>query len=172
MKSNRFYNDNGCENNNCNSGRENIDPFPPSEYHYPSLPSSMKQFTVEKVYPQSIFEKTQCGEILVDEVIALMQHPIDGHSGRLALQTETDERLQKMMTADPSVICGERNIFKHNPDKAIDIPTGKLQCEPITAENYDILTGRIIPSFSWESKDHFLQNVVCSFFLIFCFRLS
>lgn len=155
--------------------------------NYPSLPASLKLFDIEKVYPQSIFEKTQCGEILVDdtenpkvalfwhycgfanlvgayekehvdEVIALMQHPIDGHSGRLVLQVGMDDRLQNMMTADPSVLCGERYVFKHNPDKAIDIPTRKLQCEPITAENYDILTGRIIPSFSWNSRESFLQN--------------
>lgn len=101
--------------------------------NYPSLPASLKLFDVEKVYPQSIFDKTQCGEILVDdtenpkvalfwhycgfanlvgayekehvdEVIALMQHPIDGHSGRLVLQAGMDDRLQNMMTADPSVL--------------------------------------------------------------------
>ena len=77
--------------------------------------------TVEKVYPLSIMEGFQKGEIFVDddetptaaliwhycgfanvvgdynegfieEIMQMMQDPPEGHSGRLALQTENDGR--------------------------------------------------------------------------------
>ena len=28
----------------------------------------------------------------------------------------------------------------------------------ISSDNYELMTGRIIPTFSWESRDEFLKN--------------
>ena len=90
----------------------------------------MEQINAEKVYPLSILEGYQRGEIFVDdmeaptasliwhscgfanilgdydqgfveEVITLMQHPPEGHAGRLILQAEQDDRLQGIPQESP-----------------------------------------------------------------------
>lgn len=143
--------------------------------------------TVEKVYPLSILEGFQDGEIFVDdeenptaaliwhycgfaniagdyneefiaEVMQMMLNPPEGHSGRMALQTDDDGRLQELIMRTPNVERNERYIFSFAGEKN-DIPkTTDASPEPISSENYELMCGRIVPTFSWQSKEDFLRN--------------
>ena len=99
---------------------------------YRKVKHLVEQIGVEKVYPLSLIEGLQNGEIYVDndenptaaliwhycgfayivgdsseefigETINLMKNPPDGHSGRMVLQAENDIRLQDVMRKDPMV---------------------------------------------------------------------
>ena len=101
---------------------------------------------IEKVYPLSILEGIQTGEIFVDddeaptaalmwhycgfanilgsydenfieETMKLMQDPLEGHSGRMALQTENDSCLEEMILRTPTVAKHERYIFEFEGKK-------------------------------------------------------
>ena len=100
------------------------------------------QITIEKVYPLSVLEGTQKGEIYVDddkapasaliwhycgfanivgdqnegfieEVMHMMQDPPEGHSGRLVLQTDNDDSLQDIIMRNPMVARYERYVFAY-----------------------------------------------------------
>ena len=93
------------------------------------------QISVEKVYPLSILEGIQSGEIYVDdtdfpnaaliwhycgfanilgnynekfieETMTIMLDPPEGHSGRMALQAENDPRLQEMSVPSKRRLAG------------------------------------------------------------------
>ena len=145
------------------------------------------RITVEKVYPLSIMEGFQKGEIFVDdeetptaaliwhycgfanvvgdynegfieEIMQMMQEPPEGHSGRLALQTENDSRLRDLIMRTPRVSRSERYVFAFAGEK-LDIPhTINAGLESISSENYELMRGRIVPTFSWQSKDAFIKN--------------
>lgn len=140
---------------------------------------------IEKVYPLSILEGIQKGEIYVDneeaptaallwhycgfanilgeyderfieEITNMMLNPPEGHSGRMALQTDNDSRLEQMILRTPGVVKHERYIFKFAGEKN-NIPH-LPEVKEITTDNYALMKGRIIPTFSWESKEAFLKN--------------
>ena len=145
------------------------------------------KITVEKVYPLSVIEGFQKGEIFVNDdeaptaaliwhycgfaniagdhdkgfiekIMHMMQDPPEGHSGRMALQTEDDGSLQDIIMRTPMVARYERYVFKFAGEKN-DIPhTMKARLEPISSENYELMRGRIVPTFSWQSKEAFLRN--------------
>ena len=48
----------------------------------------------------------------------MMQVPPEGHSGRMALQTENDCRLEDMILRTPMVARHERYIFEFAEEKA------------------------------------------------------
>ena len=154
---------------------------------YEKILPLIEQIEVEKVYPLSITEGIQKGEIyvdddedptallvwhycgfanirgdydegFVDQVIHLMKDPPEGHSGRMALQIENDPRLREMIKGTPMVSGYERYIFKFSGEKYQIPDKVRSRLEPVTSENYELLTGKIIPSFSWESKDAFIKN--------------
>ena len=136
--------------------------------------------TVEKVYPLSVLEGVQSGEVFVDseacpaaaliwhycgfahvagdpepgfveEILHMMKEPSEGHSGRLLLQTENDD-LRYILMRDPHVARHERYVFGFAGEKQeITHPV-----EAISEENYELMRGRIVPTFSWESKEAFL----------------
>ena len=145
------------------------------------------RITVEKVYPLSIIEGFQKGEILVDdeenptvaliwhycgfanvtgdynqgfieEIMQMMQDPPEGHSGRMALQTENDDRLQDLIMRSPGVARSERYVFAFAGEKSDISNTMKAKLEPISSENYELMRGRIVPTFSWQSKEAFIKN--------------
>ena len=88
----------------------------------------------------------------------MMLNPPDAHSGRMALQAENDPALRDMIMKTPMVAAYERYIFEFAGEKDGILHTAGSDLKPITPENYDLMKGRIIPTFSWESKEAFLEK--------------
>lgn len=147
----------------------------------------LEQLDVEKVYPLSIMEGLQRGQVYVDDTnnpsIALIWHycgfanivgkydidsihdiqsmmhdPAKYDSKRMALQIGTDSKLEKMILSDSSINKRERYIFHYSGEKMVMPEIADCELTEITSENYDLIYGKIIPAFSWESKEHFLHN--------------
>ncbi len=154
---------------------------------YGKIDHLIDQIRIEKVYPLSILEGIQKGEIFVDDdeapaaaliwhycgfanvlgnydeefvqdTMNMMQDPPDGHSGRMALQTENDILLNDLIMKTAQISRYERYIFEYAGEKKHISYTGKAEPEKITPENYELMKGRIIPTFSWENKEAFLVN--------------
>lgn len=146
-----------------------------------------EQIKTEKVYPLSITEGIQSGEIFVDnteapnsvllwhycgfaaiagnydekfieETMNMMHDPKDGHSGRMALQTDNDIRLQDMILDHSFASMHERYVFSFGGEKYSIPKDMESKLEEISSRNYELMNGRIIPSFSWENKGSFLKN--------------
>lgn len=153
--------------------------------NYQKISHLLEQIDVEKAYPLSIMEGLQQGEVYVDHrdnpTVAFIWHycgfanivgkyDIDSihdiqemmhnppYSKHMALQIGTDSKLEEMILSDSAINKRERYIF-HYVNENIAMPE-IVDCElkEISTENYDSFYGRIIPSFSWESKERFLQN--------------
>ena len=154
---------------------------------YRKINHLLDHIRIEKVYPLSILEGIQKGEIFVDddeiptvaliwhycgfanilgayderfieETMKMMQDPPEGHSGRMALQTENDCRLKEMILKTPKVVGYERFIFEFTREKYIVTQTQGTGLKEITADNYELMKGRIVPTFSWENKEEFIKN--------------
>lgn len=148
---------------------------------YSKVDTLIKQINVEKVYPLSIVEGYQDGKIYVDnaekptvalfwhycgfafiagkysesecnEIIDMMTNPTENHSKRLVIQSENK------LAGLGSLLCRDRYIFSfaNQTAKAV-VPDGCRLCF-ITDDNYDLLRGRIVPTFSWGSKQSFLNK--------------
>ena len=146
-----------------------------------------EQIKTEKVYPLSITEGIQSGEIFVDnaeeptavllwhycgfaniagnyderfieETRNMMHDPKDGHSGRMALQTDNDIRLRDMILSYPFASVHERYVFSFGGEKYCIPKDMGSRVEEISSDNYELMTGRITPAFSWENKEAFLKN--------------
>ena len=155
--------------------------------NYQKISHLLEQVDVEKVYPFSIMEGLQQGEVYVDnkdnpsvaliwhycgfayivgkydmdsirDIQKMMHNPSRWYSNRMVLQTGTDSKLQEMILSDSAINKRERYIFNY-VNENISMPEfADCNLREITAENYDLLYGQIIPSFSWESKERFLRN--------------
>ena len=154
---------------------------------YRKINNLLEHIRIEKVYPLSILEGIQKGEIFVDddeiptvaliwhycgfanilgayderfieETMKMMQDPPEGHSGRMALQAENDCRLKDMILKTPKVVGYERFIFEFTGEKYIVTQTQGTGLKEITADNYELMRGRIVPTFSWENKEEFIKN--------------
>ena len=113
---------------------------------YRKINHLLDHIRIEKVYPLSILEGIQKGEIFVDddesptvaliwhycgfanilgayderfieETMKMMQDPPEGHSGRMALQAENDRRLEDMILRTLMVVRYERYIFSFAGEK-------------------------------------------------------
>ena len=143
---------------------------------YRKINHLLDHIRIEKVYPLSILEGIQKGEIFVDndetstaaliwhycgfanilgayderfivETMKMMQDPPEGHSGRMALQVENDSCLENMILRTPMVVRHERYLFEFAGEKD-DIPnTTEAELKRISADNYERMKGRIIPTF-------------------------
>lgn len=152
-----------------------IDSFPYSEY--------AKQCSSNRVYPLSIVEGMQNGEIIPDDEnninAVLFWHYsgfayLSGNVNESFLQriyeeyykTERERRFI-LITDDPKVV----QFFSDKDDLVLDKRTeysfGTLlstECkcdyriERIDESNYDRIQGRIIPTFSWTGKEQFLDK--------------
>ena len=150
---------------------------------YRKVNSLLEYITVEKVYPLSIVEGYQSGEIFVDdtekptyalfwhycgfafivgsytdeilkEIHELMKRPTEGHSNRLVIQTN----ICNEMIVFTDLLCRERYIFSFVGSKIKPIaPEGCMLC-PITGDNYELIQGNIVPGFSWSNKEVFLSR--------------
>ena len=154
---------------------------------YRKVKHLVEQISVEKVYPLSLVEGLQNGEIYVDndenptavliwhycgfahivgecseefigETIKMMKNPPDGHSGRMVLQAENDIRLVGLMQKDPMVRRHERYVFRFIGEKN-NIPLEmESKLKKVSSDNYERMTGRIVPTFSWKSQEAFLKK--------------
>lgn len=155
--------------------------------NYQKISHLLEQVDVEKVYPFSIMEGLQQGEVYVDnkdnpsvaliwhycgfahivgkcdmdsirDIQEMMHNPSRWYSNRMVLHIGTDSKLQEMILSDPAINKRERYIFNY-VNANISMPEfADCNLREITVENYDLLYGQIIPAFSWESKDRFLSN--------------
>lgn len=144
---------------------------------------------VDKVYPLSIVEGSQQGEIwvddlsvpkfalfwhycgfayiagvyddsLIEEIKEMMHNPKEGHSGRLALQTSVDEKLESIMLQDKTIQKKEQYLFDYlgtYEKKPGELAPG-FEILPIDRQNYELLKGHVVPGYSWENKEEFLKN--------------
>ena len=143
----------------------------------------LETIRIEKVYPLSVAEGCQSGEVFADDtrtpssvlywhycgfgfvagrcdgevqnwLHAMMQNPLEGHSGRLAIQTEDDGLFRDFQ----DVSRRERYVFGFEGSSGMpEIPAG-CQIVPVTQRNYHDLKGRIVPDFSWRNSEEFLKN--------------
>ena len=140
-----------------------------------------KRNTCNHVYPLSIAENRQYGDIFVDNVIdphsVLFWHYcgfayLTGEASDAVLKEITEEisvkskRRMILITDDPSVISFMDNMgcviskrFEYGYD---GMPCGcknsfGFEVKKIDVNNIHSITGRIIPSFSWE-EEQFLRN--------------
>lgn len=131
--------------------------------HYGDVSHLLDDLQVDKVYPCSIIEEIQYGEIFVDdvsspsvalfwhycgfayiagkydenfvaEIIELMRNPREHHAGRLALQTGNDDLISKLFLTHAGIEKKEQYLFDY---------TGKVIS---------------VPTFSWESREKFLEH--------------
>ena len=154
---------------------------------YRKIDHLIDHIKVEKVYPLSVLQGIQKGEIFVDnnespdtaliwhycgfanilgdyderfieETIKMMHNPLEGHSGRMALQAENDRRLEDMIMKNPSISRHERYVFSFIEEKDTISNTSLPQLKEIKADNFELIKGRIVPTFFWESKEEFTRN--------------
>ena len=154
---------------------------------YGKIDHLVDQIKIEKVYPLSIIDRIQNGEIFVDNIEApaavllwhfcgfanitgnydekfveetmnMMQKPQGGHSGRMALQIDNDIRVQSMIRSYQFASMHERYVFSFVGEKYCITKEMESRLEEVSSNNYEMMTGRIIPAFSWESKEAFLRN--------------
>lgn len=146
---------------------------------YCNFISFARMNTANRIYPMSIAEGFQTGDIYVndgDDVVCVFFWHYCGFgfiSGTPSksfleeiLKLKGGRRLF-LITNDKDVICffsdrsydiGSRLEFGWNGEyNPIPVSEGFL-IEPITASNINKIKGRIIPSFSWESSEQFLKD--------------
>ena len=142
----------------------------------------------DKVYPQSIAENKQYGEIFADRkdapeavlfwhycgfayiagmpdesflsgIVSMMKTPQGAHSGRLVLMTGKDELAHTGVFRDNNVKTDERCTFDFTgTDRRFELPDRRFELKRTDHLNYGALTGRIVPAFSWRSEAEFLEN--------------
>ncbi len=149
---------------------------------YKNYIQSALECTANRVYPLSIAENRQSGEIYTDAGgNVLFWHYcgfayISGKPDRGFLEkiykmffASTLERRFLLITCEESVLnffskydeleIGKRVEYAHHgmPDKQWKQDT-QLIVERITSQNIHGIQGRIVPSFSWSDEDSFLSN--------------
>lgn len=157
-------------------------------HDYDIIRDFIDSIPVDKVYPCSIVEGSQSGEIFADniqnpsavlfwhycgfayiagtydekfisEVIEMMHNPAEGHSGRLALQTGNDALICRLLQADRHIQKKEQYLFEYTGKGQSGFSlNAPFELKRIDALNYDILSGHIVPAFSWKSKEEFLNR--------------
>lgn len=154
---------------------------------YEKVEYLIDKIQVDKVYPCSIIEGIQSGEVIVDDVenpkcalfwhysgfgyiagefdesfitriISSIHSSKDKHSGRMALQIGDDEALASLMK-EYRIEKKEQYLFEYveHVENTVELDAGFI-IEKINVTNYDLLSGRITPSFSWENKKQFLEH--------------
>ena len=155
---------------------------------YPAYMQQARAASGDQVYPCSIAEGIQSGEIYTDGNAVLFHH----YCGFAYLSGTPDAAFLREITerffrdapqprrfvlitdqpeiiayyaADPAVCAEKRFYFRADKAPEIAVPDG-FSLSEITAEHLSRLQGRIIPAFSWESAAQFLQDdtiAACAF---------
>ena len=143
-----------------------------------------RQCAGNRVYPLSIAQRYQSGEIICDDAAdpksVLFWHCcgfayLSGEMTESFLQTVYKEYIQKererrfvLITDDSEAIrffsekedvtLDQRIEYRYNGPGAQVPDACSLAIERISAGNIARITGRIVPSFSWTSPEQFLNN--------------
>ena len=147
---------------------------------YPAYMQQARAASGDHVYPCSIAEGIQSGEIYTDGSAVLFHHYcgfayLSGKPDaaflreiterffgdapqprRFVLITDQPEVIA-YYTANPAICAEKRFYFRADKAPEIAVPDGFALSE-ITAEHLSRLQGRIIPAFSWENAAQFLQH--------------
>ena len=155
-----------------------------SKNDYRNYISWAKENTANMVYPCSIAEGFQPGDIYVNDSAnvesvffwhycgfgyisgkasekmlgEIYSEMISGHNGRrLVLITADDDVTAFFRNRD--VLMDSRAEYSYlHPQSASAIGTDKFRIEQIDTDNISKIEGRIIPSFSWDSSEQFLKE--------------
>ena len=141
--------------------------------------------TANRVYPLSVAEGFQSGDIFVNEGnevnSVLFWHYCgfgyifgDASPGFLndiysEMRSEQRSRRLILITDDKNVIrfFGDKEVqmdvrveysYVPNACRSLSLELDRFRIEPINGENISRIRGRIIPSFSWEDSDGFLGS--------------
>lgn len=155
---------------------------------YNSIGNLVNRIKVDKVYPLSIIEGKQQGEIFSDsitepkkvlfwhycgfayivgeideeflsDIIAMMKQSKEKHSGRLALQVGKEDLISDNLLAYRGIKKEEQYLFEFiGMEEQLSSLDNSYKIEKIDELNYEMISGRIIPKFSWQSKTVFLEN--------------
>ena len=143
-----------------------------------------KENTANMVYPCSIAEGFQSGDIYVDDdadlravffwhycgfgyisgkasdklMSDIYSEMISSHSGRRLVLITSDDDVTAFFR-DKNVLTDSRAEYSYlHQGSSFAIDRNAFRIEQIDSENISKIEGRIIPSFSWESPDQFLKD--------------
>lgn len=154
------------------------------EKDYKEYSSWARENTANRVYPCSITEGFQSGEVYVNdgpdvEAVFFWHYCgfgyISGHASDTFLQdiyfemiSSRNGRRLVLITADDDVtaffqdkntVIDSRAEYAYPHHGGCDVADeSEFRIERITRENVSMIEGRIIPSFSWESSEQFLKE--------------
>ena len=152
-----------------------------SEKDYKSFIPQAERCAADRVYPLSIACGFQPGDIWADGDAAFFWHhcgfayisgsPSEGLLDEIRALMISPDRPRRLLliTPDPRVIgrfraegarLSLRTAYTWQPPEgrgALPVPAG-FEIERIGAGNIGRITGRIVPSFSWDSDERFLRN--------------
>ena len=142
-----------------------------------------KRCSSNRVYPLSIVEGLQDGDIIPDDENDIKSVLFWHYSGFAYLSGDVGESFLQRIYEDYYLKEGDRRfiLITDDPkviqffsdkdglvlDKRIEYGFGSVQknefkcdyrIERIDESNYDRIQGRIVPSFSWSGKEQFLKN--------------
>ena len=155
-----------------------------NEKEYEEYGSWARENTANRVYPCSITEGFQSGEVYVNddpdvEAVFFWHYCgfgyISGHASDAFLQDIYSEMISSrngrrlvLITADDDVtaffqdkntVIDSRAEYAYSHRGGFDVADeSEYRIERITRENVSMIEGRIIPSFSWESSEQFLKE--------------
>ena len=138
-----------------------------------------KKNTADRLYPLSIAEGYQTGDIYVndgDEITSVFFWHYCGFG--FISGTPSKSFLQEISALEGSrrlfLITNDTNVIGFFSDRSYDISNRlefewagefkpipvneEFSVEPITEDNIYKIKGRIVPSFSWESSEQFFKN--------------
>ena len=154
---------------------------------YDNLDELINELEMNRIYPLSIAEDFQKGEIFtnnaenpnavmfwhycgfayiagrydeqfINEILDMMRHPTENHRNRLVLHTNNDDSLSQLILKNNDIKLKKRYCFEFPEKNPVPILEAPFRLVRIDEENYDLLCGNITPSFSWDSKENFLKN--------------
>ena len=149
---------------------------------YSRFVDSAKRCTANRVYPMSIAEGYQKGDIYIDEkegavmfwhycgfvyfsgspsadlLEEVYQEFLKKKQERRFIIITDDEEIKDFFSSKSDVIIDKRFEYVHDVQKYIAEAESDLRIERISGNNIERIHGRIIPSFSWESNEAFLDK--------------
>lgn len=155
-----------------------------SKNNYRNYISWAKENIANMVYPCSIAEGFQSGDIyvndganvgsvffwhycgfgyisgkasdkLLDDIYSEM---ISGQNGRRLVLITADDDVTAFFRGRDVMMDSRAEYSYLHPGSATAIGTDKFRIEPIDTDNISKIEGRIIPSFSWDSSEQFLKE--------------
>ena len=147
----------------------------------------MDEIKVERTYPLSVMDGVQSGGLFVDdadeprkllfwhrcgfamlagnvddafasEALDMMREPSEEFSSRMALQAPDDAPYESVFLSDSRVTRYVRYVLEFTGNVNPLRPDSGTRVVPIDRDNYDLFNGRIVPSFSWDSREAFLEK--------------